>query len=463
MKRKTYNSKAVSIQLEHSQYAYGVRDYVKHESIIDSVRWDIKDFMNWVSSDDPRNKFKRIIQKSGGDPELYPVSTQEMIFYPTNKIRVNVNVENVIESGLVKEKDRSLIVPYIDIDLPRNGLYKNQLIMLDILANNNWKRPIYFTGGSFDDSEYLWMKNYLQLEGLVYKLVPIKTQKNKNNPYLMGRIDADLMYEIVKKWEWGNSDSPEIYHDPETRKNSISYRSNMARLAEVLIDEGKPEKAKEIINLNLEKMPVDFFGYYSLLTPFIEGYYRINEQEDARKLFEKIARKHQDELDYFNSLSLNLQYELGEDILTEIERYRALIEVVVDNKDKEFISSKIIEFQLYSAPFEFLYGSYDFYTSQEDFVEGLYIGDNQEAARLLIENISAVYEKRLSSLSSFPAEEQEFYEEIIMDEVNGYRKLMLFVSLYDDDVYRDKMEKRIFRAIEPLEIFNRLFDNAPKE
>ena len=54
-------------------------------------------------------------------------------------------------------------------------LTKNQIMMLDILANNNWERPIYFTGGSYEDSEYIWMKNYLQLDGLVYKLVPIKT------------------------------------------------------------------------------------------------------------------------------------------------------------------------------------------------------------------------------------------------------------------------------------------------
>ena len=87
-----------------------------------------------------------------------------MIFYPTNKIRVPVNVENVIKSGLVKEKDRDQIVPYIDIDLPKSGLYKNQLMMLDILANNDWERPIYFTGGSYADAEYIWMKDYLQLE-----------------------------------------------------------------------------------------------------------------------------------------------------------------------------------------------------------------------------------------------------------------------------------------------------------
>ena len=457
MKRKTYTSEAVDIQLEHAQYAYGVRDYTKHESIIDSVRWDIKDFMNWVASDDPRNKYKRIIQKSGGDPDLYPKGTQEMVFYPTNKIRVNVNIENVIQSGLVKEKDRDLIVPYIDIDLPKGGLYKNQLIMLDILANNDWKRPLYFTGGSYDDSEYLWMKNYLQLEGLVYKLVPIKTPKNKNNPYLMGRLDADLMYEIVKKWEWGNSDSPEIYHDPETRKNSISYRSNMARLAEVLIDEGKLEKAKEIIDLNLEKMPVDYFGYYSLLTPFIEGYYRIGATEDARKLFEQIAEKYRDQLEYFESLSLNFQYDLGEEILTEIERYRSLIEVIIDNNDEEFMASKIVAFQKHTAPFEFLYGSYDYFTSQEDFVAGLYIGGDSIAGRSLIENIAFVYEKRLSQLSSLDPEDQTIYEKIIMDEVNGYRRLMLYVSLHETDAYRDRMEKRVFVAIEPLAMFDSLF------
>ena len=267
MKRKTYESEPIPSQLTHDKYAYGIRDYIKYESLADSLRWDIKDFMNWVESDDPRTKYKSLILQSGGDPSLYPMGTQEMIFYPTNKIRVPVNVENVIKSGLVNEKDRDQIVPYIDIDLPKSGLYKNQLMMLDILANNDWERPIYFTGGSYAESEYLWMKEYLQLEGLVYKLVPIKTPLNPVNPYLMGRVDADLMYDIVKQWEWGNSNSPEIYHDPETRKNSISYRSNMVRLAEVLIDEGKNDKAKEIMDLALEKMPIKYLSLIHISEP----------------------------------------------------------------------------------------------------------------------------------------------------------------------------------------------------
>lgn len=387
------------------------------------------------------------------------MGTQEMIFYPTNKIRVPVNVENVIKSGVVKEKDRDQIVPYIDIDLPKSGLYKNQLMMLDILANNDWKRPIYFTGGSYAESEYMWMKEYLQLEGLVYKLVPIKTALNPVNPYLMGRVDADGMYNIVKQWEWGNANSPEIYHDPETRKNSISYRSNMVRLAEVLIDEGKEDKAEEIMDLALEKMPIDYFGYYSLLTPFVEGYYRIDKKEKARNVFEAVAKKHQSQLNYFNSISLDLRYDLGEDILTEVERYRALVEAVLDNRDTERMAEYIQEFRNYSRMFAFLYGEYDYYTAMEEFVEGLYLAGEKEEARELAKKIGAVYDDRLQVIQGFAPERQLELRDRIMEEINGYRRILLYVNLYDSEEERDRLENKIYNRIKDLVIFEDLIEN----
>ena len=182
MKRKTYESEPIPSQMTHDLYAYGVRDVIRYQPVLDSVRWDIKDFMNWIASDHPRTKIKDILEKTGRDANQLPKSQQEGIFYPTRKIRVPVNKENVLKSGIVKPEDADEIVPYIDIDLPDTALLKNQMIMLDILANNNWERPIYFTGGSYDDSEYMWMKKYLQLEGLVYKLVPIETDLGKENP-----------------------------------------------------------------------------------------------------------------------------------------------------------------------------------------------------------------------------------------------------------------------------------------
>ena len=373
MKRKTYESEPIPSQMTHDLYAYGVRDVIRYQPVLDSVRWDIKDFMNWVASDHPRTKIKDLMQKSGNDVNQLPESQQEGVFYPTRKIRIPVNKENVLKSGIVNPEDADKIVPYIDIDLPESAILKNQMMMLDIVANNDWERPIYFTGGSYSDSEYLWMKKYLQLEGLVYKLVPIKTDLGKDNPYLMGRIDADLMYDIVTQWNWGNSESPEIYHDPETRKNSISFRSNMARLSEQLINEGKKNKAKTIIDLALEKMPLDYFGFYSLMVPFVDGYYSIDEIEKAQELSRNIGFKYYDRLNYFSSLDADLQYSLGEEIITEIERYRTLVEADLKHAEKADLLPTLNQFIAATDSFKYLYGDYEYYTSLIDVAEGYFI------------------------------------------------------------------------------------------
>ena len=202
LKHRTYTSSPIPSQLRHDQYAVGTRDYIKYEALLDSVRWSLKDFMRWASSDQPRTQYKYLLDQYNVETSGIPKATQKMVYYPTNKLRVPVNKENVLKSGIVKAEDADLIVDYIDIDLPTSGLYKNRLMMLDILHNNDWERPIYFTGGSYDPSEYFWMKEYLQLDGLVYKLVPIKTPSNPNNPYQMGRIDAEKMYSIVMSWDW---------------------------------------------------------------------------------------------------------------------------------------------------------------------------------------------------------------------------------------------------------------------
>ena len=113
MKKRTYNSSPIPSQLKHSKYAYGIRDYIKYEALIDSVRWNIKDFMNWISSDHPRTKYKNLLTQYGADLENIPMFTQNMVFYPTNKIRVPINKKNVLESGIVKAEKEDLIVDYI--------------------------------------------------------------------------------------------------------------------------------------------------------------------------------------------------------------------------------------------------------------------------------------------------------------------------------------------------------------
>ncbi|MBF6641185.1 DUF2723 domain-containing protein [Flavobacterium sp. J49] len=319
-KFKTYSAEGLPVSFKHSEYVGDNLDYVAHIPKTDA-RWNIKDFIDFIKLP------KSIIELQNG---------QIIHFYPTNKIRIPVDKNTIIKNNVVNQKYHDSIVPFIDLDIKGSAMYKNRLMMLDVLANNNWKRPIYFTGGSFGDDDYLWMKDYLQLDGLVYKLVPIKSPVDKENPYEMGQIDTDKMYNLVMKWDWGNGESTNIYHDPETRKNSISYRTNMARLMEQLINEGKKDKAKKIIELALTKMPMDYYGYYTMVEPFASGYYELGEKAKARELLEKLMTKYKQNLKYYAGIQPSIQNGIASDIITDIERYRSLLMVMKDRGDLEF-------------------------------------------------------------------------------------------------------------------------------
>jgi hypothetical protein len=243
-------------------------------------------------------------------------------------------------------------VPYIDIKISESALYKNRLLMLDVVASNNWERPIYFSGGAFGNDDYIWMKDYLQLDGMCYKLVPIKTPVDRANPFDMGRVDSELMYNLVKKWDWGNSGNPDIYHDPETRKNSITYRGNLARLIEQLINEEKLDKAEEIADLAMENMPVEYYGYYTLLEPYISAYYEVDAKDKARKVFKDVSKKYQENLAYYAGLDENEIDDITVDVIvTDMERYRSIVDVVVQY-DEEMGEKEMDTFNNYIKLFD---------------------------------------------------------------------------------------------------------------
>lgn len=324
MKSKAYDSDPMPISFAHKDYVGQKRDYLVYRNKTEE-RLNIKEFMDFVSSDDPRT----LLELDNG---------QSIQFYPTNKIRIPVNKQQVIENKVVSPKYNDSIVPYIDVDIKGGAIYKNRLMMLDIVRNNNWKRPIYFSPGAFGDEDYIWMKDYLQLTGMVYQLVPVKTPLDKDSAgYEMGDLDSDKMYNIVMKWDWGNSESTKIYHDPETRRNSISYRTNLTRLMNQLILEGKKDKAKKVIEMALTKLPLNYYEYYSMIDPFADGYYQLGEKDKARKLLQELAAKYQDELRYFSELPAAEQRSyFPSDIYTNLIRYKGLFEVMKNHKDIEF-------------------------------------------------------------------------------------------------------------------------------
>lgn len=341
MKRKAFDSDPIPSQFEAEDYT-GKNDAVFFREITQDTL-PLKTFLNYIQNDDPRTK-----------AELQ--SGQFVNTFPTKNVRIPVNKQTVLENGIVREEFADQIVDHIDLQIDSQILYKNRLMMLDIIANNNWERPIYFTGGSYGDDDYLWMKDHLQLEGIAYKLVPIKTPLDPRNPYDMGKVNTEKMYDIVKSWDWGNMGSEDIYHDPETRKNSITYRSNLARLVENLLNEGDTTRAKEILDLAMEHTPVEYYGYYSLVEPYIDGYYKVGEPERAREIWEQVATKYQENLKWYSTWGVDRQYRYADEIISDMERYRSLVDILVRNQDEEIIQEKADEFNEHLRMFRHFYG-----------------------------------------------------------------------------------------------------------
>ena len=340
MKRKAYNSEPVPSKLTHDKYKWGTRDYIIKE-VVTKDTLDIVQFLDFISSDDDRTKYGYVLEQQGYQTNGQRKQDLNANYAPTEFVRIPVNKQAVLRNGVVAAKDAEKIVDYIDIKIKDQAIYKNRMIMLDIIAQNNWERPIYFSGGAFGDEDYIWMKDYLQLDGFAYKLVPIKTALDKNNLYDMGRIDSEKMYELVKDWEWGNSGNPDVYHDVETRRNSLTFRGHMARLIEKLINEEQLEKAEEIADLAMQKMPVDIFGYYVYLEPFIGAYYETEADDKARALYKEVVVKYQESLNYFSGVSDENKEKHIQSIYFDIERYKSLVDTISIYEDEVFVKAEM--------------------------------------------------------------------------------------------------------------------------
>ena len=182
----------------------------------------------------------------------------------------------------------------------------------------------------------------------------------------MGRIDAENMYDIVMNFDWGNSGSPDIYHDTETRRNGITYRSNLARLAEALMNEDEMEKAEDILDLAMEKMPVDDFGYYSLLEPYVLGYYELDKRDKARNLYQQVVKIYQEKLLYYSGMKVKRQFMIADEIISDMEKYRGLGDILIGMDEESFARPEANKFNDYLKLFRHFYSEEEGMDMDED-------------------------------------------------------------------------------------------------
>jgi len=284
MKNRTYESAPLPVTLPVKKYYDGVNNQVFIvEKTKDPV--DISTIIDWVNSDNKGTKVQ--------------VSTSEILdIIPSKTIRIPVDPAKVIASGTVKPEDADKIVPYIDIKLKGNAILKSQLIVLDILAHNNWERPVYFVTGYHDDA--LGLEEYFQLEGLAYRLVPIKSQNKNWLEY--GRINTDILYEnMMKKFVWGGANAKDVNIDYNHVRTIIviKARLNYARLAKALANEGKNEKALEVLDYCMNALPLEKIPYDPYMADIIESYFAAGGTEKALEMTKAFCDYYYSHLDYY--------------------------------------------------------------------------------------------------------------------------------------------------------------------
>jgi hypothetical protein len=284
MKRKTYTSEALPITLPAKKYYDGVNNQIFIlEKTKDTV--NISTIIDWVKSDNIATK----VQIS---------SSETLDIIPARTIRIPVDADKVIASGTVKPEDRDLIVPYIDITLKGNSIIKSQLVVLDILANNNWERPIYYVAGFHNDA--FGLEEYFQLEGIAYRLIPIKSPNKSWLDY--GRIDTDILYDnMMNKFVWGGVNDPKVYIDHFHKRTLMVIRArlNYARLAKALAEKGDNEKAIEVLDRCMYHLPLFNVPYDPFFPDLIDAYFQAGAIDKAEELAIAYKEYHYERLSYY--------------------------------------------------------------------------------------------------------------------------------------------------------------------
>lgn len=265
--------------------------------------------LEFIASDDPQTKLSGY--------------SKPLDYMPSRKLKVKVDKQKVLKNGTVPPHKADQILPYLEWDVPKSYLGKNDMMIVDLLATNNWERPVYFAISMGNDS-YLNLNKYFQLEGFAYRLVPYKAEDESFEH--TGTINSDILYDnLMNKFKWGRMNAPDVYIDEQNKRtlSIMNSKSVFAQLANQLSLENKQDSAVAVLNRCLELMPHEKIPYDYHVLELIDAYYNANATEKANALAKKLAKVYFDEIRYFTGLDGRF--------LNAVDRELSLAVQVIDN------------------------------------------------------------------------------------------------------------------------------------
>ncbi|MGQ7868001.1 protein O-mannosyl-transferase family [Sunxiuqinia sp. sy24] len=337
MRRQAYDSEPLPITFTEDQYVQGNRDVIY---LMDDPRIkgavDLKKALDFVKDDNPRTKLAQADNAS---------------YIPSKKLFLKVDKEAVIKNKVVPESQYDAIVDTIYIDFGnKNYITKDELMVLDMIANSNWKRPIYYAITVGRD-KYLGLQDYFQLDGFAYRFTPVKTEQAG---MYFGSVNTNRMYQhMMYDFKWGNMNDPEVYIDENNQRMMMNIRNNFNRLAESLVQEGKKDSAIQVLDKSLELIPhaVVPYNYFSL--QLAENYLAAGNIDKGSAVIREIFESYQQEMDYFLSLDSKFIASIDQEI-QRIMYFMREMSMITNRYKQEDLSKEITQsfntyFQAYST------------------------------------------------------------------------------------------------------------------
>jgi len=320
MKRKVYESDPLPIKMSLDKYENDTRNTIV---VRDDIKYpvELSTLMKMVLSDDPKYK----LRTQGGTQYNY---------LPSRTAKITIDKQKVLATKTVPANMASQIADSIVIEFEGNYLSKSDLAILDLLANNNWERPIYLDLSVMHTSN-IKLDKYLQHEGFAYRLVPIE------NPTGRPIINTDILYDrLMNKCVWGNLGNKGILLDENTRRTTevVQIKNNFYELAAQLAAEKKDEKASSVLDHLYTILPTDMYAasYYDIYIASV--YYRISKNDKGDKLMKAVSDASFDKINFFLSMDSKYANEYKNELGREVALLKEAVRIAEQMGRKEVVA-----------------------------------------------------------------------------------------------------------------------------
>ncbi|MDO4790022.1 MAG: DUF2723 domain-containing protein [Porphyromonas sp.] len=269
MKKDMYDSKALPISWHPNQYAGEKLSVIYVVPLLqDTV--PLGRALDYASSTDPKNK-------------KLPNIDRQIDYIPTETLSLEYNPEDLIAKGAIYPSDTAFIPASQKMIFNMKGkqlLGKHESVILNIMANNNFERPVYYCT-TVPDSEYVGMKPYFRQTGLAYRVLPFRAGDS-----IVTQVDTERMYEnVMRKFRWGGADRKGVYMDENARRMFEGYRTEVfSVLANALVAKGDTVRAQEVLRKGLEVLPEDVIPHTRTSIPLVDALYQAGMNDEALAL-----------------------------------------------------------------------------------------------------------------------------------------------------------------------------------